>query len=181
MGLEKAGDKTTAWAESTLAAYPLMKATDLLIESSFLQRSISYEVAALSQKAQEILEKNNPNLKQVHITFSNGGYVLREALKQLPPEYRDTIIVITTGTTAIIDADAAHKVYNIIGKKDWPSIECNGGKKGIAKAREKAIIRLIPQKQVDPVIGGHYFMQSDYQIEVNDVVSEDICVSYEIY
>ena len=85
----------------------LIKLPGELLQYSFIKRSVNYVVENLSLIAQNILDKNNPQLKQVHVTFSNGGYVMKEALKRLPQEYRDTVIVITTGTTAIINEDQA--------------------------------------------------------------------------
>jgi hypothetical protein len=117
----------------------------IVLDNSNIQKSIDFTVENLSKIAQNILEQNNPNLKQLHVTFSNGGYIFNEALKHLPPEYRETIIVVTTGTTAIIDRDLAHKVINIIGDKDKGSQISNGGLKGIEKAKERTFVEIIPQ------------------------------------
>lgn len=153
---------------------------EAILQNSHIHQSIEYEVKNLSQIAQKIIETGNPNLKQVHVTFSNGGYVFREALKKLTPEERDTIIVVTTGTTAIIDDDLAHEVYNVIGNKDWPSISCNGGPKGIDNAKDVATIELIPQTETQTVIGGHYFVQPDYQQKVSEILRNELN-QYEIY
>ncbi len=152
-----------------------------VLENSVIQKSIDYEVENLSEIAQKIIEKNQPNLKQLHVTFSNGGHVFNEALKRLPEEYRQTIVVITTGTTAIIEDGLACKVYNVIGEEDWPSIKCNGGRGGIEMAKGKATIRVIPQNKTDNLIGGHYFVQPDYQVYVGDIIDSKIKGVYEIY
>lgn len=151
------------------------------LDNSNIQKSIDYEVENLSKIAQNIIDQGNPNLKQVHVTFSNGGYVFNEALKQLPPEYRGTIIVITTGSTAIIDRDLAHKVYNIIGDKDIGSKICLGGLSGIKKAQEYGRVVLIEQNETQAWIGGHYFMQPDYQKAILDYLRTKILKNYEIH
>jgi hypothetical protein len=129
----------------------------------------------------ELLQKNNPNLKQVHVTFSNGGHVFKEALKRLPAEYQNTIIVIPVGTTAIIDDNLACKVYNVIGDKDWPSRVCNGGESGIESAKERATVEIIEQNETDGVLGGHYFKQPEYQDKISRIINEKIANKYEIY
>ena len=147
---------------------------------SKIERAIDYEVSLFSNLAKEIKASNNPNLKQVHITFSNAGYVFDESLQRLPEEYRDTIIVITAGTTQIIGDNAAHKVYNLIGEKDWPSITCNGGRASIEKAKNWASIRWVPQNETKFGIGGHYNNQSDYQKRISEIINDEIKGNYEI-
>lgn len=154
---------------------------DGFLNRSDVARAIAYEVEQLSTKAQAIIEANNPKLKQLHIAFSNGGYVFREALKQLPPEYRNTIIVITAGSTAIIDATLACKVYNRIGSKDWPSKFCNGGAEDIAAAEATGDVWIVPQTETQAGVGGHYFTQPDYQDEITSIIYDDIVNEYEIY
>ena len=153
---------------------------ETVLQNSLIQQSIDYELKNLSQIAQKIIETGNPNLKQVHVTFSNGGYVFNEALKQLTPEEQATIIVVTTGTTAIINDDLAHEVYNVIGDKDWPSISCVGGTKGIDAAKGGATIEFISQTETQAVIGGHYFVQPQYQLRVSEILQYDL-KQYEIY
>jgi hypothetical protein len=152
-----------------------------ILRNSHIQQSIDYEVGMLTKRAQKIIEQNNPNLKQVHVTFSNGGHIFKEALKQLPPEYQNTIIVIPVGTTAIIDDYLACKVYNVIGDKDWPSKVCNGGIKNILEISERTNIDIIRQKETDGVIGGHYFTQPEYQAHIKDIINKEIKNVYEIY
>lgn len=152
-----------------------------ILESSNIQKAINYQVENLSKTAQNIIDQDNPNLKQLHVTFSNGGYIFNEALKQLPPEYRKTIIVVTTGSTAIINRDLAHKAYNIIGDKDKGSQICNGGLKGIEKNKEKADVDVIPQTETLKWIGGHYFMQPDYQTKISEFLNDKVVNEYEIY
>lgn len=162
---------------STIAGLP-----ELTLECSQIQESIAYEVENLAKIAQNIIATGKSNLKQVHVTFSNGGYVFREALKQLAPEYRGTIIVIPAGTTAIIENNLAHKVYNVIGDKDWPSISCNGGMDKIEAAKQSgATIEIIPQTEEQPRIGGHYFMQPNYQDAISEFIEDEITADYEIY
>ena len=151
----------------------LAKIPGAILDSS-LGRSIDYTVATLTRIANEIIAQDKPNLKQLHVTFSNGGYVFKEALLKLNPEQRNTVIVITTGTTAIIDASLACQVYNVIGDKDWPSQVCNGGRDGIERARGKADVEIISQEEVDFVLGGHYFKQSDYQEKIKSIYQRKI-------
>ena len=90
--------------------------------------------------------------------------------------------MITAGTTAIIKNDLAHKAYNLIGDKDLPSQVSNGGMKGIKAAKEKgAHIRIIPQNETQTVVGGHYFMQPDYQRSISECIKEEIIGEHEIY
>ncbi len=152
-----------------------------ILEHSKIQESIDYEVDTLTKIADKILEQGKPNLKQLHITFSNGGHVFNEALKQLSPEQQDTILVITLGTTAIIDENLACKVYNVIGSEDWPSRVCNGGLNGIERAKERADVEVIHQTETDGILGGHYFMQPDYQDKINEYINNEIVNKYEIY
>jgi len=70
---------------------------------------------------------------------------------QLP--HRDTIIVITCGTTEIIEDGLAHKVYNAIGDKDWASKICNGGMSGIQKAQERTDVDIIEQNETQQELG----------------------------
>ena len=152
-----------------------------ILQKSDIQRSIDYEVATLSKIAKNIIAKNNPKLKQCHIAFSNAGYVFNEALKQLSPEYRETIIIITAGSTTIIDADLACKVYNLIGDKDWPSQTYHGGLGDIEKAKNRANIEIITQNETEGVVGGHYFLQPDYQDKIRETAKRELLNVYEIY
>ena len=154
---------------------------ELVLEHSSIQRSINYEVEMLSKIAQNIIKKSNPNLKQVYVTFSNAGYVTNEALKLLSPKHRKTIIVITAGTTAIVDTALACKAYNVIGAKDWPSKMVLGGLDAIEKAKNRANIILVDQEETDGIVGGHYFLQPDYQRKIADILKEEIIGNYEIY
>ena len=159
----------------------LAKLSEMALDNSQIQKSIQYELANLSSTAQNIIKIGNPNLKQVHVTFSNGGYVFKEALKQLSPEYRETIVVITVGTTAIIEGDLACKVFNIIGDKDHASKICNGWFEGIEKAKAYSSVEVIEQREVLPRVNGHYFMQDEYQKEIAETISTEIVGKYEIY
>ena len=135
----------------------------------------------LAKIADNIIEKGNPKLKQVHVAFSNGGHVFQEALKRLSPQQQQTVIVVTAGTTAIIDEHLACKVYNVIGSKDWPSKVCNGGVGGIEKAKETANVKMIQQTETEGVVGGHYFLQPDYQDKIKGLFVAEIVGEYEIY
>ncbi len=152
-----------------------------ILQNSHVQRSIDYEVSMLTKIAENIIEKGNPKLKQVHVAFSNGGHVFKEALKRLTPEQQQTVIVITTGTTAIIDEHLACKVYNVIGSKDWPSILCNGGMRGIENAKKSANITIIEQTDTDGVVGGHYFLQTEYQKSIVNIFKKEVVDEYEAY
>ncbi len=159
----------------------VLEAPGFLLENSQIQRSIDYEVESLSRIAKNIIARDNPKLKQVHVTFSNGGHVFREALKQLPPEYQETIVVITTGTTAIIENHLACEVYNAIGDKDWPSKICNKGLAGIEAAKVNAEVEVVKQGETEVGLGGHYFMQQDYQDLISEIINGTIIGKYEIY
>lgn len=152
-----------------------------MLRDSFLSRSIDYEASMLAKIADNIIETGNPKLKQAHVAFSNGGHVFKEALKRLTPEQQQTVIAITAGTTAIIDEHLACKVYNVIGSKDWPSILCNGGIKGVGKASESANVMVIPQTATEGIVGGHYFLQADYQGKIVYIFKMEIIDKYEIY
>ncbi len=158
-----------------------LRLPQVILDYSNIQKSIDYEVENLSKIAQNIIKQGNPNLKQLHVTFSNGGYIFNEALKQLPSEYRETIIVVTTGTTKIVDYDSAHKVYNIIGDKDKGSQLCNGGLSGIEKAKDRTDVRVIPQTETQKWVGGHYFIQPNYQEAILDYLKDEVINKYEIY
>jgi hypothetical protein len=149
--------------------------------AAYIPAAIDTQVEKLSSIAREILSQNNHKLKQVHVTFSNGGSEIKQVLEKLPPEYRDTVIIIATGTTIILDDNLACKVYNIIGEKDWPSRVCNGGTSGLDRKSEHAEIRMIPQTETKAIIGGHYFTQPDYQKRIEDIISKEIQGKYEIY
>ena len=88
----------------------LMAMEQAFLNNSSVQEAILHRAEELTIKAELIVRSGNPNLKQVHVAFSNGGYVLNEALKLLTPEYRQTVIAVTAGTTKIIDNDSACKV-----------------------------------------------------------------------
>ena len=124
--LEKIGQ--TSPVDAIVQGPVLMAMEQAFLNNSAVQDSINRRAEELTIKAEQILHGHNPNLKQVHVAFSNGGYVLNEALKKLPPVYRQTVVVITAGTTKIIDNDSACKVYNLVGDKDWPCKICNGWK-----------------------------------------------------
>ena len=177
--LEKSKEKQTLFDPLHWPGIRVLR--DGFLNKSDVSRAIAYEVEQLSTKAQAIIETNNPKLKQVHVAFSNGGYVFREALKQLPPEYRNTIIVITAGSTAIIDATLAWEVYNRIGSKDWPSKFCNGGEEDVAAAEELGAVRIIAQTETQTGVGGHYFTQPEYQDEITKIIEDKIMSNYELY
>ena len=150
------------------------------LDNAQVQESIHTRATEMAIIAEQIINDNNPNLKQVHVAFSNGGYVLKEALKQLPSEYQQTVVAITAGTTAVIDNDLACKVYNLIGTKDWPSKICNGGEVGIEHASETAKIVPVKQTETQFLIGGHYFTQPEYLKEIAKTITSMIAGEYEI-
>jgi len=166
----------------SLAGYGLGKLGHAALNHSKIQESINYETKLLSDTAKEILEQNNPKLIQLHVEFSNASYVLREAIKQLPQEYKDTIIVIGVGPTTILDDSlGCQKVFNVIGDKDWPSKKCNGGEQGIQEAQENANVEIIKQNGTHLPFGGHYFIQPDYQKKIKEIITNNITGNYEIY
>ena len=150
------------------------------LDNAQVQESIHTRATEMAIIAEQIINDNNPNLKQVHVAFSNGGYVLKEALKQLPSEYQQTVVAITAGTTAVIDNDSACQVYNLIGTKDWPSKICNGGAIGIKNASETANILPVKQTETQFLIGGHYFTQPEYLKEIAKTITSMIAGEYEI-
>ena len=70
---------------------------------------------------------------------------------------------------------------NIIGDKDWPSKLCNGGEQGIREAQESATIQMVEQTETQLPIGGHYFVQPDYQEKIRKIIEGKIIGNYEIY
>ena len=74
-----------------------------------------------------------------------------------------------------------HDAYNIIGDKDWPSQTCHGGLSGIERKKDTAYIEIIPQTETDGIVGGHYFLQQDYQKEIQNTIKTKIAKEYEIY
>lgn len=182
VGLKSLSKKSTDLIHALCpATKAIEKTSQMILEYTKIQNSINYEVEFLSDVAQQILDKGDNKLKQVHATFSNGGYVFKKALEKLEPEYRDTIIVITCGTTEIIEDGLAHKVYNVIGDKDWPSKICNGGMNTIEKAGDRAEIDIIEQNKTLPGIGGHYIMQPEYQNAIKQFIKDSVKPNYEIY
>ena len=165
----------------SLIGYGAKKLGHRSFSQAIIHEAVAYQAEVLSEKARTILEQNNPRLKQVYVTFSNGGYPMHETLKLLPPEYRETVVVISVGTTTIIDKDLACKAYNIIGDKDWPSLTCNGGTQGILAAGEKANIIKIPQTETKIGIGGHYFLQPDYQDKINEIITDEVAGNYDVF
>lgn len=178
--LEKVTERSEMITREFLVSLPgPFEIPGFFLRHSAIERSIKYEVETLSRIAENILEKNNPNLKQVHVAFSNGAYVFKEALKRLTPEQRDTIVVITTGATALIENDLACEVLNIIGDKDWPSLHCNGGKSGVEFAKRNGVdVQMIEQNEKP--FCGHFFTQDEYQEKIAEFI-EDKKRQYETY
>ncbi len=76
VGLEKLNKSPIFPAIVTLtgvAGNLLLGLPRLILEHTKVQEAIDYEVSMLSKIAQNIIDKGNPRLKQVHIPFSNGG------------------------------------------------------------------------------------------------------------
>jgi hypothetical protein len=69
----------------------------------------------------------------------------------------------------------------VIGDKDWPSLMCNGGLKGVEEAKNKATVNIISQTETDGIVGGHYFIQPDYQDAIRTIVKTRVEGVYEIY
>jgi hypothetical protein len=143
---------------------------NLMLRYSDVQTSIDFVKEHLTKEAQRILTRGCAGEKQEHVAFSNGGYVFKEALKQLPQAYRDTVVVVTVGSTAIIESGLAYRAYNLIGDKDWPSRLCNGGEAGLLKKAALAQIEIVPQEEVRRGIGGHYFVQPQYQMAIAKIL-----------
>jgi|GEM_PF-5103455 len=151
-----------------------------LLKNSILSKSIEYEVQLLSKAAKEILKQDKEKLKQLHVTFSNGGHVFREALKLLPREERNTIILITIGSTVAIEENLACKVYNVIGDKDQGSITCNTWDDAMGIFQQAVTRRRISQQEVEALVGGHYFQQPQYQECIKEII-QAIESEYEIF
>lgn len=164
-----------------LPTQTMQHALNYALHHSDVQKSINFETEHFSKVADIIIAKGNPNLKQVCVPFSNGGYVMNEALKKLTPEQRNTVVVITAGSTTVIKDGMACETYNIIGDKDWGSRICNGGTKGISRASENANIIPIEQHETDALTGGHYFKQPEYQQEILKTIKQKVTNKYEIY
>ncbi len=150
------------------------------LKSSYVQDVIHYQTDLLSKNAQAILLENNPRLKQVHVLFSNASFSFREALRALPTEYQDTIIVLSEGPTTLIESNLAHRVFNIIGDQDWPSRMCTGLIKPLID-RKGFDVEFIPQKETQWGVIGHYFEQPQYQKQLAEHIQGDIGRTYEIY
>ena len=146
---------------------------------SYMQDVIEYETRLLSRQAEDILKENNPLLKQVHVLFSNASYPFREALQRISPEARETVIAISAGPTTMIENHLAHKAYNIIGEKDWPSRICNGLVKSFIE-RENAIVQFIEQHETKLGVFGHYFEQPQYQEYMRTILNDNREI-YEIH
>jgi len=72
----------------------------------------------------------------------------------------------------------------VIGDKDQASLRTNwpvGGLDSATKAAENGNIEIIPQKQTDGILGGHYFQQTEYQDKINTIINKEIVKKYEIY
>jgi RHS repeat-associated protein len=132
---------------------------------SYMNDVIAYEAKLLKNNAEEILKEDSPRIKQVHLLFSNASYPFREALRSLSFEEQDTIIIVSCGPTTFIENSLAHRVYNIIGEKDWPARFCHGLFKGFM-GRDDVNIEFIEQTETKPGVFGHYFEQPDYQNEI---------------
>ena len=147
---------------------------------SYMKSVIEYEKNFIKGNAEQILKENNPNLKQLHVLFSNASYPFREALLALPQEYRDTVIVIPCGPTTLIEKNLAHMSKNAIGKKDWASRSCHGLFQSFIE-RENVDLEFIEQRETKPGVFGHYFEQPDYQSFIRRTIKTDIKSIYEIY
>lgn len=145
------------------------------------ESAINLLTDVLGSNADAILGKNNDRCKQVHVGFSHASHIYSEALSRLTPSQRDTVIAVMVGPTELVNQGLAHKVYNIIGDKDWPSILCNGGREAIDRAVDRREASLIPQYETKPVIRGHYFQQPDYQNEIQYTIFTKLKGTYEIH
>ena len=150
------------------------------LNRSHMKDVINYQVNLLTKNAKEILSQNNPRLKQVHVLFSNGTYPFREALLTIPQNYRDTVIVLSAGPTTLIENELAHRVFNMIGEKDWPSRMCTGLFKSFID-RKGFKVEFIEQNETKLGVFGHYFEQAQYQKKIADRINKNIRGVYEIY
>jgi hypothetical protein len=144
---------------------------------------VDYEVENLKSIAKDILSKNDPNLKQLHVTFSNGGFIFNRALERLTSEERGTIVVITLGTTEIISSDLACEVCNVFGSQDWESLMINGGPNNIIELSSKkdGSIYFIEQKNVSRYLRGHEFLQADYLEDLRERIKNVLSKKYRFY
>lgn len=180
VGLQKINSLFQTLEQTDFISQEALVLPGVLLKNSILSQSIEYEVQLLSKTAQEILKRNNEKLKQLHVTFSNGGHVFREALKRLPLKLRDTIILITVGSTVAVEDDLACKIYNVIGDKDQGSITCNVWDDTMGLAPKAVNRRRISQMSVESIVGGHYFEQPQYQECIKEII-QTIQSEYEIF
>ena len=180
VGLQKVNSLFQTLEQTDFISQDALVLPSVLLKNSILSKSIEYEAQLLSKTAQKILKQNNEKLKQLHVTFSNGGHVFREALRRLPPELRDTIVLITVGSTVAVEDGLACKIYNVIGDKDQGSITCNVWDDAMGLASRRISRRRISQMSVASIIGGHYFQQPQYQECIKEIV-QTIQSEYEIF
>ena len=148
--------------------------------SNYFPASVDFEFSRIESKAKEIIATGRQDIKQLHIPFSNGGAELNEILSKLPQAYQDTVIVINVGTTQITDPGLAHKVFTLIGDKDWPSLTSNGGMGNVLERARNENIQIVSQDETLPVVSGHYYVQPDYLNSVKNVITDQVLPFYEL-
>jgi RHS repeat-associated protein len=184
VGYEKTPKGAFSFTTTLLSCFGLSAGlADLALKDNYgkIEKAIQYEYNFLKLQASEIEKSGNLRLKQMHMAFSNGGYVFREALKRSSQEVRETAVVITYGTTEIIPQNYACKVYNLIGDKDGPSIVSCGGREAVEREAQLGNVRIIPQTETRLWVGGHYNDQPEYQKALWTVLDREIKGKYEIY
>ena len=184
VGLEKFTEKRSSAFEFVKGIFTgsiEVLASMYLSHFSDIGKAIRNETKLIGDFANQIIEQGNPRLKQVHHAFSNAGYILNEALSRLTAEQRNTVIMITAGSTKWIEPKMAHKVFNLCGDKDRASVIANGGNSCFEKAEGRKLVQIVPQGETRPCIGGHYNIQPDYQDRIKWIIDKQICGIYEIY
>ncbi len=58
---------------------------------------------------------------------------------------------------------------------------CNGGMREVGKASESAHVMVIPQTETEGIVGGHYFLQTDYQNKAKYIFETEIVNRYDVY
>jgi hypothetical protein len=154
-------------------------AKELTLGDSAEEKSIKYEVKDLSDRAEQILKKNNPKLKQLHIIGDDVGTVMNTAIERLPQKYRETMIVIFLRPIIAIDeSSGCCKVYNIIGDKDCClKMRCEN----LSGPTSNMHIETVPQTEAESQIRGQCMMQSKYLRKVSQIILQEVSKNYEIY
>ena len=116
--------------------------------------------------------------------FSRGVGEIYHAVKNLPTEVKNRLIITCLGGILIIPRDCGFIVRNYISEGDGASRYLNGllgsdeqVSKTLARYQGYADVQMLPQKDSKPWIGDHFFMSKTYQ----GVPVEETMQSYKLY